>query len=154
MEFYEQYASYPFEEWLSQRKSHPSWEALLPTEQMMMMNMDYELLSSTHPGFSNYVDSALEENPLGDNYFLSSCCEGFSSSPSLDQELNYSAGSYCPIGRDQFQAQAVMDNSSYSTYETPRSNLPVQEDNYAILSLMDEDVFGDDFEAPMDILGA
>lgn len=149
MELYEQYASYPFEEWFSQRRSHLNWETLLPADQLMV---NCELLSAHTGGFSK-LDGFLEDNPVAaDGYFLGSCCEGFPPS-SLDQELNPIDG-FCPVG-DPFQAQAVTDNSSYSPYDTPSSNFQVHEDNnYAISSLMEEDVFGDDFEAAMEVLRA
>lgn len=128
MELFGQCGSYPFQEWPSQRRSHPSWEAALPPAGQTMM--DYELL----PGHSHSHSHGnfVEENPMLDGYFLGSGFDGLSLS--LDQELNR-AGGYCPFG-DEFRAQV-----------TPGSSFPAT-------SVMEEDVFGDEFEASVEILGS
>ncbi|KAK4796929.1 hypothetical protein SAY86_029255 [Trapa natans] len=144
MELYEQYASYPVEDWLSDRTSQQiNWETLFPdaADQTMMANCG---LISAH--------SFLGENPISDDYHIG--YEGFLPPP-LDQDQLNRIDGCCPV-EDQFQA--VIDNASYSgQYDTPSSNFQqVHEDNninYTIWSTM-EDVLGDDFEGTMEIMRA
>ncbi|KAK4796898.1 hypothetical protein SAY86_029224 [Trapa natans] len=143
----EEYASYPFEDWLSHIRSQQiNWETLLPaSDQMMMPNCE---LISTH--------SFLGENPISDDYLIG--YESFLPQPLGQDQLNRINGC-CPV-EDPFQA--VTEKSSYSgPYDTLSSNFQqVQEDiiisasDYTISSMVEEDVFCNDFEGTMEILRA
>ncbi|KAK4795453.1 hypothetical protein SAY86_013447 [Trapa natans] len=148
MELYGQYASYPFQEWLSERRGDPPlWETLqLPTAHEMM---DYDLqLLSAHSDCSFAGESPV----VVDNFLLSSGSDGLSQT--LHHHLDKNDGYYHLT--DQFQAQHITDDvASYSPYGTEAGGIfPVYVDSYAVSSMVEEEVLCDDFEASMEILGA